>query len=95
MQIKPTMMLKEFFVLHGKEFRNVNCEVDDEGVNLCPIVVYEEGSKFRNVDPKEFENVMNKACQNSKQIWNPVKALRDFQKHHGFPVDLNIVDLLE
>jgi hypothetical protein len=54
--------------LHGKEFHDVNCEVDDESVNLWPIVVYEKGSKFRNVDPKEFENLMNKGCQNSKHI---------------------------
>jgi hypothetical protein len=39
-------VIEESFVLHGKEFHDVNCEVDDEGVNLCPIVVYEEGSKF-------------------------------------------------
>jgi hypothetical protein len=37
--------IEKSFVLHGKEFHDVNCEVDDEGVNLCPIVVYEEGSR--------------------------------------------------
>ncbi len=59
MQIKLTMMLlKSFFVLHGNKFHDVNCEVDDEGVNPCPIVVYEKGNRFCNGDPKEFENVM-------------------------------------
>jgi hypothetical protein len=63
-----TDVIEESFVLHGKEFHDMNCEIDDEGVNLCPIVVYEKGGKFRNVDSKEFENVMNMGCQNSKHI---------------------------
>ncbi len=60
--------IEKSFVLHGKEFHDVYCEVGDEGVNLYPTVVYEEGSRFCNVDPKEFENVMNRGCQNSKHI---------------------------
>jgi hypothetical protein len=72
-------VFKESFVLHGEEFHDVNCEVDDEGVNLCPIVVYEEGNKFHNVDPKEFEHVMKEGHRNSKHIETWVeKAFRDF-----------------
>ncbi len=53
-------VFEESFVPHGKEFYDVNYKVNDEGVNLCPFVVYEKGSRFCNVDPKEFEHVMNK-----------------------------------
>ncbi len=61
-------VLEESFVPHGEEFYDVNCKVDDEGVNLCPFIVYEKGSKFHDVDPKKFEHVMNGGCRNSKHI---------------------------
>lgn len=55
-------VLEEFFVPHGEEFHDVNCEVDD-GVNLC-LVLYKEGSLFHNIDPKKMDRVMNKGRQN-------------------------------
>lgn len=85
--------LKEFFVSHGKKNYDVNCKVGDEGADLCPFVVYEKGSRFRNVDSKEFEHVMNGGCQYSKQIKTSTKGLWDFQKHHGSLVELNIINL--
>jgi hypothetical protein len=86
---------EEFFVPYGEEFYDVNCKMDDEGVNLFPFVVYEEGSRFHNVDPKEFEHVMNRGRRNSKHIETWVeKAFQDFQKHHGSLVELNNTNLL-
>jgi hypothetical protein len=85
---------EESFVSHGKKFYDVNCKVDDEHADLCPFVVYEKDTRFRNVDPKEFEHVMNEGCQNSKhtKTWAK-KAFWDFQKHHGSLVELNITNM--
>jgi hypothetical protein len=87
------MFLKSFFVPHGEEFHDVNCEVEG-GVNLCHVVVYKEGSMFRNVDPKKFEPVMNKGHQNFKhtKTWSK-KVFHNFQKHHKFHSELSFVDL--
>jgi len=80
------MFFYESFVPHGEEFYEVNCKVDDEGVNLCPFVVYDEGSRFRNVDPKKFEHVMNEDVE--------IPSISKLGLKRPFEISKSIVGLL-